>query len=245
MKKYFKVLLILLFVIITCSFFQSNRHKVHVVFKREKALFEKLATNGKPNLKLCYIHKGEILGLRQTVAHQSLNGVAQNEQKAFYINAYNLAVLAELNQYYPIQSLEDVPGFFNSNTFMVAKEKFNLKSLRLHIINKFQDPRVHFALYLGGLSSPKIPTSAFSHQEIDKKLDEISTSYINDLTYIKIKTRSKLILLPEFLFWNINDFNLKGKDEYVTYLNGFRTKAKQIPSGYKVRYYPYSWKLAH
>tara|TARA_B100000809_G_scaffold233972_1_gene251095 strand:+ start:943 stop:1677 length:735 start_codon:yes stop_codon:yes gene_type:complete len=243
MKNKSKFLLLVVVSIILLSFTAAHRHKIQVLFKKEKTVFQQLTTNGIPNLKECYILRGEILGVRQNVAHFSLKDIDDNHKKAFYINAYNLAVLAELNEYYPIQSIEDAPDFFKSKDFMVAKKHYNLQSLRNYIIDSFHDPRIHFALYLGGISSPTIPSNAFYHEQINETLNKITTRFINDLTRVKIKTRSKMVLLPEFMLWNKENFNVKDDQAFLAYINTYRSKEKQIPKDYTIGYYPYSWKL--
>ena len=243
MKEKTTILLITLSAVFFFSFINSHRHKIQVLFKNEKALFENLTINGKPNLKACYIRKGEILGIRQSIAYFSEKGIEEHRKKGFFINAYNLAVLAELNEHYPIQSMEEAPAFFDSKDFLVAKKTYNLQSLRKHIVEKFEDPRIHFALYLGGNSSPNIPTHAFFRLQVDQALNEICTTFINDLSSVKIKTRSKMVLLPEFMLWNKADFNVKNDQEFLAFINLYRSKERQIPQEYKIAYYPYSWNL--
>lgn len=243
MKRFFTISLLVFSTIALLGFLQSNRHKVHILFKKQKHLFEDLTTEGRPDLKKCYIHKGQILGLRQITAHTSLHGLNLGDQQALYINAYNLAILAELNEHYPIQSIEEIPDFYNSQPFKVAKQSFNLKSLRTHLISQYRDPRIHFTLYLGGLSSPKIPTNAFSQKSFDKEISTITSDFLNNPQYVKVKSRSKMLLLPEFMLWYIKDFERADKQGYIQYINKFRKEDQQIPSSYTVDFYPYSWKL--
>jgi hypothetical protein len=243
MKKYFKILLILFVGTIIFSFYQSTRHRIQVIFKREKSLFEMITTDGKPNLELCHVYRGKILGLQQAVAYTSLDGIDLDIQKAFYINAYNLAVIAQLNEHYPFVSIEEIEGFFSFGEFLVAQKKYNIQSLRRYIVEKFNDPRVHFTLYLGGISSPKIPKSAFYHQQVEKQLVDITTAFVNDLSCVKIKTRSKMVLLPEFMLWSKKDFDIDDRQEFLKYINRFRSEAKQIPDNYVIDFYPYSWKI--
>jgi hypothetical protein len=245
MKKLFTLIVVLLTGITIVGFLQVNKNKVQTIFKREAAFFEKVTVQGKPDLGECYVYRGEMLGLRQAIAYFSLQGIDTNEQKAFYINAYNLAVLSELNEHFPIQSIEESPDFFNSQPFMVSKKQFNLRSLKRFIFDEFKDPRVYFALYISGISSPDITVSAFYREQVDKRLNKTTTSFINDMSRVKIKTRSKLVLLPEFMLWNKNDFGVKDDQEFLAYINQYRTKEKQIPVDYIVKFYPYSWKLTN
>jgi hypothetical protein len=243
MSKYIKFLSISLLVAVAFAFMQSHRHKLQVVFKNQKELLQQITLEGKPNLKQCYIQKGEVLGVRQMIAHTKLHGTTEANQKAFFINAYNFAVIAELNERFPINSIEETPTFFDSKTFLVAGQKFNLKSLHSYISKKWKDPRTHFALYIGGISSPEIPVAAFSHQNVDKKLTEITTGFINNMNHVKIKTRSKMVLLPEFMDWYSHDFKVKNKQDFLPFINQYRATNKKIPASYTVDFYPYSWKL--
>lgn len=243
MFKYIKFLSIGLLVVCVVAFMQSHKSKLHRVFKSQKDLFEQITANGKPDVKACYIQKGEVLAIRQVIAHTKLQGITEDDQKAFYINAHNISIIAELNEQFPISSLEEESSFFDSKTFLVAGEEYTLKTLRIYILTHFKDARMHFCLYLGGLSSPKIPTAAFYHQNIDKELTDIARAFVNNQTHVKVKTRSKMVLLPEFMKWNMTDFGVNNQQGFIKYLNQYRSIDNKIPTNYTVDFYPYSWKM--
>ncbi len=241
MKRYIKLLPVLMVGTVILGWVQTHRHKMHVLFKHEKALFEDVTVNGRPVLSLSLNKIEEIKDLKKTIAHISLKGISEDDTKAFYINAYNVAVIDELNRHPEIKTIENVADFYTSTRFMVAHKIVTLKSLRQYLMTEFKDPRIHFALHLGGLSAPLIPVEAFSHQKSNKQLDFITKKYVNDLTTVKVKSRSKLLLLPEFMKWNIIDFKARSPQQLLSYINKYRTK--KVPANYTVAFYPYSWKV--
>jgi len=111
-------------------------------------------------------------------------------------------------------------------------------------LEKF-DPRIHFALYCGNLSSPKL--AVFSSENIEEELENATKDFISHFTYIN--TTARVLYLHKVFQWYASDFaeNERGVIDYVsTYLDvdqkGKLSFLLQNSEGYTIQY-QYDWKL--
>ena len=70
-----------------------------------------------------------LTSLIKTIQEADLSGADANTKQAFYINAYNLMVINKVASKYPIKSVIDNGGFFDSDKITVANEKITLNKL--------------------------------------------------------------------------------------------------------------------
>lgn len=177
-----------------------------------------------------------------SISTMSLSG-KEEEEKAFYINAYNILVIKTVVDHYPITSPLDVNGFFDHIKYNVAGSSMTLSHLENKVIRKnYNDPRVHFVLVCAALSCPELAGFAYTPGKLDKQLEEQTKKALNDPDFVRIKKNSELVLISKIFDWYSEDFKATGQSK-VAYINTYRSKDDSIPEDYKVDYYPYSWKL--
>ena len=83
-------------------------------------------------------------------------------RKAFLINAYNIMVIKQEQVFYPIKSPNEVNGFFDNITHVVAGSEYTLDALEKQMLLKeFPDPRVHLVLVCGAKGCPKLLNKAY------------------------------------------------------------------------------------
>jgi hypothetical protein len=239
-KSLYTLLLILLS---SVSFIGSSKHKLNKIFEQERVIFKGVTDNQQTIMSLCYEYRKEIIDVRNAISVINLGGTKKDKKILFYINAYNIEVLHQLNQLYPIGNLEDVPEFFKRKVCEIEKEKHSLSTLRKKIIGISKDPKIHFCLYEGSISSPELPLADIANFELNKYLDKVTKKFINDSSKIKIKNRSSIVLVPQLMQWYSKDFRFNTPQEYIEFFNIYREKKDRIPNNYKVKFYPYCWKI--
>ncbi|NEQ70805.1 MAG: DUF547 domain-containing protein, partial [Symploca sp. SIO2D2] len=94
---------------------------------------------------------------------------SEDEQLAYWINAYNIATVRGVLDHYPIESVIDVKkpsffslfeggGFFVAQKFRIGDSKTSLYKLENKVVRKrFLDPRYHFALNCAASGCPQLP----------------------------------------------------------------------------------------
>ncbi len=175
-----------------------------------------------------------LIKLVDQIKQFNLEGRSKNEQKAFYINAYNLLVIKQVVDHYPISGPMEVTGFFKTTKFEVAGKSITLDFLENDILRKeHSDPRLHFVLVCGAVSCPKIASGAVLPESIEQTLNSQTGNSINDQSFVYEKDNN--IYLSEIFNWFKEDFG-----DPIAFINKYRSKDfGSLP----VKYYKYDWTL--
>jgi len=164
---------------------------------------------------------------------------SKEEQKAFYINAYNAWVLQQALNRWPTKSVfpNGKGDFFTKKQIKVNRRKMSFNELEKQIIfGKFFDSRIHFAINCASEGCPPLSNKAFRASNLDSHLDELTKTYVNSggISYSKGKITASSIFL-----WYENDFK-KSSGSVIKFVNEYRDE--KLPKK-KVTYYPYSWNV--
>lgn len=182
---------------------------------------------------------GAIKPLITKIATADLTALKGNDKKAFLINAYNLLVVNQALENYPLQSVLGVNGFFDGNKQTVGGRKLTLNQLEKDLLLKeFKDARLHFVLVCGALGCPPITNFAYQPAKLEAQLNKQTRLALNNPTFLKV-TDGKAELSKIFE-WYAKDFG-GSKANVISFINEFRTEA--IPANAKVSYYEYDWNL--
>ena len=172
------------------------------------------------------------------------NAVQSNkidQQKANYINLYNLLVIKQIVKNPTVSSPNEIQGFFDKNKFVINGVKTTLNNLENKIIRPlFNDPRIHFALVCGAIGCPPIQKFAFQKEKLEEQLNKVTFEAINNPNFIKIETNGKSAQISEIFKWYIEDFGGKSND-IINFINKYLTRQKKTISS--ISYYPYNWSL--
>ena len=175
------------------------------------------------------------------IGSYSVSGKDAKTLKAFYLNAYNILVIKNVVDHYPIAKPLDVPGFFDAIKFKVAGSSLTLSDIENKKVRpEFKDPRVHFALVCAARSCPPIPSYAFTPSNVEAKLEALTKTAMNSKSFIKVDDVNKKVEFSQILDWYKEDF-LADSKTILDYVNKYRTTP--IPANYSTGFYTYNWAL--
>jgi hypothetical protein len=161
---------------------------------------------------------------------------AKNYQ-AFWVNAYNLAVIKGLVANMPIKSPLDKKGFFDQVTYHLAGQKVTLNAIENQLLRaQFKDARFHFVLVCGALGCPPLISEAYMPNTLDAQLTAQTKKAING-NFLKVK-RNK-VEASEIMKWYSEDFNMNGDE--IDFINTYRTE--KVASKAIISYFTYNWKI--
>jgi hypothetical protein len=116
-----------------------------------------------------------------TLAQAQVEVMTETEEKAFWLNAYNAAIVNGVLQGYTAENVFARKRFFSWYTLSVAGKDRSLDEIEHEILRKkFHDPRIHFALVCASTSCPKLRREAYVAERLDQQLDEAARAFIND-----------------------------------------------------------------
>ena len=170
---------------------------------------------------------------------------SKDDQKAYWINAYNAFTVALILKHYPVKSIKDIAGsIYKINTpwdikfITIGGQKYDLNNIEHKILrNQFDDPRIHFALVCASISCPRLRDEAFTVSEINAQLEDAGKEFLNDKS--KNNIRADKADLSKYFSWYKGDFTKNGS--LVDYVNKY--SSTKITSKTKIGSLDYNWGL--
>lgn len=235
MKSIFSTLLIL-----AVAFnLQAQQKVVDTFFKNTDAFLKTHVGNNGVNYTAVK-NDASLDALIKTIAEIDLTNVDAINKEAFHINAYNLLVINAAAKGYPLASVQDISGFFDSKKHTVSGQQTTLNDLEKDkLLKVYKDPRFHFVLVCGALGCPPITNFAYVPKKLEEQLEVQTRKALNDNTFIQTSNGEE-VQLSQIFEWYPGDFG-GNKKTAIEYINGYREN--KIPAKVKVGFYPYDWTL--
>ncbi len=137
-----------------------------------------------------------VQSLADTTA-ETVKSWAPERQLAFWINAYNAAVLRTVIDHYPIRgkapeypanSIRQIPGAFERATHRAGGRTFTLDALERDVIAGFGDPRALFALGRGAMGGGRLKSEAFTAGRVDTQLTTMTSELVTrrELVFVDV-----------------------------------------------------------
>jgi len=158
-------------------------------------------------------------------------------KKAYLINVYNISVIANVINNYPVENPLKVPNFFKDKNSIVGGEKYSLDEIEHDLLFPIdKDPRLHFALVCAARGCPELLDIAYKPKVLEKMLAEKSSVTVNSSKYVKHE--NGVLYLSEIFKWYKKDFG--GEDKLVIrFINNYLPE--KIPENVEIKYLKYDW----
>ncbi|MEM9022737.1 MAG: DUF547 domain-containing protein [Bacteroidota bacterium] len=208
---------------------------------RTDRFFQNHVNNGRVDYAAIQAQPKALNALVRDLASPAFAQLKATDRKAFQINAYNLLVIHQVVDHYPVKSPMDIGGFFDQTRFEVAGRKMTLNQLeKEELFPATKDARLHFVLVCGAIGCPSIAPFAYRPATLDQQLDERTRNALNDPAFVRVNPDKQEVALSEIFQWYKQDFTGSGKT-VRDYINGYR----QVPIGAEVKLgsYTYDWTL--
>lgn len=167
---------------------------------------------------------------------------SEAEKKAYLINVYNAFTVQLIVENYPLESIKDIGGIWSSpfkkKFIKLGNETYSLDEVEKEMLLKMGDARVHFAVNCASYSCPKLHHQAFTASNIEEKLEELTSAFINDTKFNSI--RKDQAELSKIFKWYSSDF----EDDAGSLIEFINKYAKEkMNSNTKISYKDYNWSL--
>lgn len=165
------------------------------------------------------------------------------EQKAFYINLYNAAMLQAVFKAYPIDSVKAI-GMLPFSIFKKSFIDQGERVLSLDQIEKsillvdFFDPRIHFAVNCASESCPPLRAEPFVAAQLEAQLEAQTRLFAMSDRAVRVDDERRINLYSSLFDWYNDDFPGKNPGEY---LNIYREEPVNLK--YTYEWIPYDWSL--
>lgn len=234
MKRIFLSILLLISSFTAC-FSQSTQD----FFDEADALFGTYVANGMVDYEGLHGNLETLNNILAIAKNIKITTSKADTYKAFWINAYNLAVLKGILDVYPTTSPLDTKGFFDKKKFNLGGLSLTLNDIENNLLRaKFDEPRFHFVLVCGAKGCPPLISKAYRPAELEMQLQQQTVKALNNDAFIRVSDGK--VMVSEIFKWYREDFRKEGQSE-IDFLNKYR-KVK-IPANAKLSFYNYDWRL--
>ena len=185
------------------------------------------------------------LKLLEAVDSKSLS---QNEQFAFYANAYNAWTIKLILSRYPdVKSIKDLGSLFKSpwkkEIVRLDGEVMTLDNVEHDILRpRFKDPRVHFAINCAAISCPPLSPEPYRGEVLNEQLNKSTISFLNNPNNYKLDGND--LYVSRIFKWFDEDFNKDVLGFYLNYANDeLKQKLEAKRTTLRIKYLHYDWGL--
>lgn len=158
--------------------------------------------------------------LRQQLGRADVAAMNRNEQLAYWINVYNVNVVATVVEHYPVESIRDISTdpIVRLNVFRKERVPFGGAMLSLDDVEHekirkgFRDPRIHFAINCAAKSCPPIRPEAFTGTRVSAQLDDQTRRFLNGPLGVRFGKKGDTLVMhvTKIVDWFGDDFDRWG-----------------------------------
>jgi hypothetical protein len=172
-----------------------------------------------------------------------------DEQKAYYINAYNAWTIKLILDNHPVKSIRDIGSVFSNpwkiEFVRIAGRPSTLDHIEHGILRpRFKDPRIHAAINCASKGCPPLRPEPYEAKWIEIQLDEAARGFINDTALNRLE--GNVLMASSIFDWFGEDFG--GKPGIVAFFRRhaderLRQGLDQAGGGLVLRFLKYDWSL--
>ena len=208
-------------------------------FDEADAFFSAYVSNGKVDYKSIHANPDLLNSVLYAGAKSVVSTANSKTYQAFWINAYNIAVIKGIVDNYPLNSPLDCKGFFDELTYELGGVSISLNDIENKMLReKIGDARFHFVLVCGAKGCPPLLSRAYRAANLETMLERQTIKALNDSSFIRVSENE--VIISEIFKWYKEDF-IKGGTTQIEYLNNYREE--KVPLDSKLSYYSYDWQV--
>ncbi len=136
----------------------------------------------------------------------------QQEQLAFYINAYNILAIKTVIDHWPVESIKDVGSFLKSvwkkEAGIIGGKKISLSEIEHEILRPMGDPRIHMAIVCASVSCPDIRNEPYTAKKLNQQLDDQAKKFLSN-PQKGLSLDENIYRTSKIFDWFEKDFNKK------------------------------------
>jgi Protein of unknown function, DUF547 len=217
----------------------------HAIF--DGLLKKNVTASGKVNYKAFIKDSVELNKYLKLLSDSPPTGKwTKNDEKAYWINAYNAFTIKLIAKYYPVKSIKDIAGkipFINTpwdiKFIKIGNEKMDLNNIEHgKLRKKFDDPMVHMAIVCASKSCPILLNEAYVGSKLDAQYEKQTKAFLADPFRNKITADKPQISM--IFKWYAGDFKKNGSS-VIDFVNKY--SATKINKNASINYLEYDWGL--
>jgi hypothetical protein len=174
---------------------------------------------------------------------------SQEDQIAYWLNAYNAFTIKLIVDHYPVKSIKDIGPkhqiiFVNTpwdkKFFKIGDKSMSLNFIEHRILRQdFKEPRIHFALNCASMSCPKLRREAYNGQQLNEQLTDQAKEFLRDKKRNEVDAKNpKLSAIFDFYGSDMKKWSGKSLIGFINIYSPI-----QINENAEIEYLDYDWSL--
>ncbi|MEM7350914.1 MAG: FAD-dependent oxidoreductase, partial [Acidobacteriota bacterium] len=196
---------------------------------------------------------------------------SEEQQIAFWNNAYNALTLLAIVENYPIErspsmssvmhprGIRWIPGVWDKLMFRVMGREMTLNAIEHEVLRvEYDEPRIHWSLVCAAISCPPLRNEPYTAERLDEQLDDQTRRVVALPSNFRIDRQAGKVQVSKILQWYGEDFVFSFEPEegfgdhseaersFLSFLSSYLNEADReyLESGtYDVEYLDYDWSL--
>lgn len=194
--------------------------------------------------------------LRRQLAEVDPEALSRPDQLAYWINLYNVSIVALVADRYPIESIRDLSTdpIVRLNVFKKPHVRVKGGALSLDEVEheriraRFRDPRIHFAVNCAAESCPPIRTEPYVGARVDEQLDDQTRRFLAGPRGARLEERDGRVTVrvSKVMDWFAEDFErwAGGRVAFLRkHLPPEQARRLAAARDVELEFDDYSWKL--
>ena len=232
-----RVFLVVVVVFFSTHFFSQTQQDFFS--QTNEFLKNNVTTEGKIKYSSLKKSPGELFYILKNVETLKIDSLSNETKIAFWINAYNLLVIKNVIDNYPVRSINLLEDFF-SKRFQIANAQYSLSEIENRVKSLVADPGRHFVLSDSTISGQKLLNAAYLPDSVLYQLQYEMKTAINKPDFFKIISDSNSIELPSLFQLHKEDFVTLYFNQ-IDFLNVFLDK--KLDKKLVILFKKYNWAL--
>lgn len=131
--------------------------------------------------------------------------MSAQQQKAFWINAYNAFAMKLVCDNYPLTSIRELDNgqILDRPMFQVGSVMYSLRSIVIEHLAPLRDHRIYTALCFAARGCPPLSTRAYEASTLDALLSEQATRFVRDTSLNTVNVAEHRMVLSRIFEWNL------------------------------------------
>jgi Protein of unknown function, DUF547 len=146
---------------------------------------------------------------------RAIDRAPDDEQVAFWLNAYNALVLQTVINNYPIRgrssnyppnSVRQIAGAFDRTPHTVAGRPLTLDQIETEVLARFRDPRLYLAVGRGAVGGGRLRSEAYNGATLGQQLAAVAAEFATGGHLLDIDEATGVVTVTPILSWRQADF---------------------------------------
>jgi len=183
----------------------------------------------------------------QHLGQAPFDKLGRDAKLALLINAYNAFTIRLILDYYPVQSIKDIPADkrWSDRRWQVSDQTWSLSQIEHEQVRpNFKEPRIHFALVCAAVGCPPLRNEAYTADRLEEQLEAQSKYVHAHARWFRYDLDKNTLWLTSLYNWYHGDF-----EQAAGSILGFVTRYSPLDQpidndgGPAIRWLDYDWAL--